>query len=166
MRARARHLHDGVPTEEILTTDDKLRQELRQHRPVFRLFRWEFLVVSLALLATLAPLGRPKVGEVAASSDATRTPKPTPLRSGSNFTPGFNAPTLSLTLPIPASKPSPGSLRYRINSQTKAELLATDTALPLVSFGSMDIERGYLDALPVRSLQPASRARTSAWHPE
>ena len=40
-RARARHLDDGALSDDILAIDDRLKQELRRHQPVFRLFRWE-----------------------------------------------------------------------------------------------------------------------------
>ncbi|HHY84217.1 MAG TPA: hypothetical protein GYA07_01590 [Verrucomicrobia bacterium] len=164
-RARARHLDDGALSDDILAIDDRLKQELRRHQPVFRLFRWEFLVASLAVLAVVAPVDRPDVAEGAASSTVDQTQKPALSRRDIKQTGGLNAWPLALALPTSRSKPAPASLGYRLASQTQISLSATNTVPPLVSFGTLNIERGHTAALPVRSPQPASIER-STWHPE
>ena len=142
LRARLRAQRSGLD-------DPELRQALQANRPVLRLFRWEFLIVSLALVGVWAPLDqsekhalRVAAREAGASSDGANAVSDLPAQ----------LPQLSLWIPDETANVD---LDYRLADATSPESrdYFMDIEPPFVSFSDIAADQEREDGPGVSGLE-------------
>jgi hypothetical protein len=129
--ARARLRNSSLRHDGLLAHDPAISRALRANRPVFRLFRWELLLVSIAFVGLWAPMSHPETG---ALHVAAREPEPAARPIGTQSEPpsGSSLQLPSLSFMIPADIAC-AVLDYRIGDSPDPTVLWREQSVRVVA---------------------------------